>query len=248
MREPLDAPETLNCVFQPIVELERGAVVSYEALARFDPDRGMGPADWFDLARSCGLGPQLQALGVARALGVAGRPEGAWLSVNVDPGALASEAVQAAFAGDLRGIVIEITEQELPSDDHLLEQLAKLRARGARIALDDAGAGYAGLSHVVRVRPDLIKLDRSLVADVHRDDVRFALIESFVSFARRTGAEVCAEGIESEEQLLALIEAQVMVGQGYGIARPGPPWVRVPPEVAERVSAGARRSPRPMRV
>jgi diguanylate cyclase (GGDEF)-like protein len=249
VREPLLAPETMNCVFQPIVELERGAVVGYEALARFNPDRGTGPAEWFDLARSCGLGPELQALGVTRALGVPGRPVGAWLSVNVDPGAFGSESVQAAFSGDLRGIVIEITEQELPSDDQLLQsQLAELRTRGARIALDDAGAGYAGLSHVVRVRPDLIKLDRSLVADVHHDDVRFALIEAFVSFARRTGAEVCAEGIETEEQLVALIEAQVMLGQGYGLARPAPPWVAVPPEVVEQVCAGARRSPRPVPV
>jgi len=236
VRVVLDDPGALRCVFQPVVELERGTIVGYEALSRFSPDDEMGPAGWFDLARSCALGPELQALAVARALAVPDRPEGTWLSVNLDPSVLGSEAVQDVLPDDLRGVVIEITEQELPSDDGLLQgQLTTLRERGALIALDDAGAGYAGLSHVVRVRPDIVKLDRTLVADVHRDQVRFALIEAFVSFARRTGAQVCAEGIETYEQLEALAEAEVMLGQGYRLARPGAPWVGVPAEIADRV-------------
>ncbi len=186
------------------------------------------------MARSCGLGPELQALAVARALAVSDRPAGAWVSVNVDPAVLTSEPVRVALPHDLRGIVIELTEQALPPEDRDLQpELEDLRARGARIALDDAGAGYAGLSHVVRVRPDLIKLDRSLVVDVEHDHVRLALIEAFVSFARRIGAQVCAEGIESSEQLAALAEARVMLGQGYRLGPPGPAWPRVSAEIAE---------------
>ena len=223
-------------LFQPVVELEHGTIVGYEALARFASERGAAPSDWFDLARSCGLGPELQALAVARALAVSDRPAGAWLSVNIDPAVLTSEPVRAALPHDLRGIVIELTEQALPAEDSDLQRdLADLRARGARIALDDAGAGYAGLSHVVRVRPDLIKLDRSLVVDVEHDHVRLALIEAFASFARRIGAEVCAEGIETSEQLTALAEARVTLGQGYRLGPPGPAWPRVSAGVASRL-------------
>lgn len=235
--ELLSHPESVLSLFQPIVELERGSVVGYEALTRFASDRGTAPSDWFDLARNCGLGPELQALAVARALAVSDRPTGAWVSVNVDPAVLASEPVRAALPHDLRGIVIELTEQALPPEDRDLQrELEDLRARGARIALDDAGAGYAGLSHVVRVRPDLIKLDRSLVVDVEHDHVRLALIEAFVSFARRIGAQVCAEGIESSEQLAALVEARVMLGQGYRLGPPAPAWPRVSAEIAERLA------------
>jgi diguanylate cyclase (GGDEF)-like protein len=236
VRELLDDPNSVVSLFQPVVELEQGTLVGYEALTRFASERGMAPSDWFDVARSCGLGPELQALAVRRALAVCDRPAGAWVSVNVDPAVLASEPVRAALPQDLEGIVIELTEQELPAEDRDLQrELEALRARGARIALDDAGAGYAGLSHVVRVRPDLIKLDRSLVVDVQRDRVRFALIEAFVSFARRIGAEVCAEGIESSEQLTALAEARVMLGQGYRLGPPGPAWPSVSAEIAERL-------------
>ena len=235
--ELLSHPENVLSLFQPIVELERGTVVGYEALARFASERGSAPSDWFDLARSCGLGPDLQALAVARALAVFDRPAGTWVSVNVDPSVLTSEPVRAALPRDLHGIVIELTEHTLPSEDRDLQrELEDLRGRGARIALDDAGAGYAGLSHVVRVRPDLIKLDRSLVVDVEHDHVRLALIEAFVSFARRIGAEVCAEGIESSEQLTALAEARVMLGQGYRLGPPGPAWPSVSAGIAERLS------------
>ncbi|MDQ3356514.1 MAG: sensor domain-containing phosphodiesterase [Actinomycetota bacterium] len=233
--ELLSHPESVLSLFQPIVELERGSVVGYEALTRFASDRGTAPSDWFDLARNCGLGPELQALAVARALAVSDRPTGAWVSVNVDPAV--PEPVRAALPHDLRDIVIELTEQALPPEDRDLQrELEDLRARGARIALDDAGAGYAGLSHVVRVRPDLIKLDRSLVVDVEHDHVRLALIEAFVSFARRIGAQVCAEGIESSEQLAALVEARVMLGQGYRLGPPAPAWPRVSAEIAERLA------------
>jgi len=236
VNELLDDPNSVVSLFQPVVELERGTVAGYEALTRFASERGMAPSDWFDVARSCGLGPELQALAVRRALAVADRPSGRWISVNVDPAVLASGPVRAALPPDLDGIVIELTEQELPVEDlGLQRELEALRARGARIALDDAGAGYAGLSHVVRVRPDLIKLDRSLVVDVQRDRVRFALIEAFVSFARRIGAEVCAEGIESSEQLIALADAKVMLGQGYRLGPPGPAWPSVSAEIAERL-------------
>jgi hypothetical protein len=141
--------------------------------------------------------------------------------------------VKDALPEDLRGIVIEITEHELVADlNELRPRLKALRARGARIAVDDAGAGYAGLSHLVRIRPDLIKLDRSLIEGIDADPAKAALAECFVQFARSTGAGLCAEGIETLEELRAIADIDVATGQGYVLARPAAPWVGVSPEAA----------------
>src|SRR3712207_6195805 len=99
-----------------------------------------------------------------------------------------------------------------------------LRARGARLAVDDTGSGYAGLTQVMRLAPDIIKLDRALVAGVHDDPVKASLIESFVRYARDISAAVCAEGIETMDDLARLADLDVAYGQGFGIGRPGPEW------------------------
>ena len=234
VRKLLDDPSLVTPVFQPIVDLATGRVAGYEGLSRFPPEDGRRPDEWFDLARRCGLGPLLQALALKRMIAIPGRPNRTWLSLNLDAGALATDAVQGALPADLGGIVIEITEQELPPDDDALQAiLADLRARGAKIALDDAGAGYAGLQHVVRIRPDIIKLDRSLVRGVDADAERLALIESFVAFSARTGALLCAEGIETDEELAVLVDARVDLGQGYRLGRPGPPWASTAPQASQ---------------
>ena len=233
VRRLLDDPQLITPVFQPIVDLATGRVAGYEGLSRFPAEDGRRPDEWFDLARRCGLGPLLQALALRRMVEVPGRPNRTWLSLNLDAGALATDAVQGALPADLHGIVIEITEQELPPDDEALQRiLDDLRGRGAKIALDDAGAGYAGLQHVVRIRPDIIKLDRSLVRGVDADAERLALIESFAAFSSRTGALLCAEGIETDEELAVLVHARVDLGQGYRLGRPGPPWASTAPQVA----------------
>ena len=235
VRRLLDDPSLVTPVFQPIVDLGTGRVAGYEGLSRFPSEDGRRPDEWFDLARRCGLGPMLQALALRRLLEVPGRPNRTWLSLNLDAGALATDAIQEALPGDLAGIVIEVTEQELPPDDDVLQRtLDGLRSRGAKIALDDAGAGYAGLQHVVRIRPDIIKLDRSLVRGVDSDGERLALIESFAAFSARTGALLCAEGIETEEELRVLVEARVDLGQGYHLGRPAAPWARTAPSTGVR--------------
>jgi len=237
-------PERLTPAFQPIVSLFSGSVVGYEALARFDDSSGRTPQEWFTLGRLCGLGTELQALAAARALAVPDRPDGTYLSVNLDPSALGSAAFEAVLPNDLHGIVIEVTEQELISDHaHVATELARLRGRGARIALDDTGAGYAGLRHVTLMRPDVIKLDRALVEGLHDDPGKLALLDSFTTFARRTGTQVCAEGIESDQELDALVELGVDLGQGYHLARPGPPWPAIAPATAETLRRRASRRP-----
>jgi diguanylate cyclase (GGDEF)-like protein len=220
--------------FQPIVALATARLAGYEALSRFPQDSGRRPDEWFAVAHRVGLGYELEAKAIAAALAVPNRPAGTYLSLNSSPSAVSSPQVQAVLPEDLSEIVIEITEHELYHDEaSLREALTPLRERGARIAVDDAGAGYAGLQQLMRVQPDIIKLDRALVANVHEDPAKAALIDSFVRFARRTGAVVCAEGIEELEELRAVADLDVTYGQGYGLAKPSAPWVTVSPWVAD---------------
>jgi EAL domain-containing protein (putative c-di-GMP-specific phosphodiesterase class I) len=221
-------------VFQPVVALASGHLVGYEALSRFTDSPKRSPEAWFAQAHGCGLGPDLEAAAIHAALQPVGRPLGTHLALNVSPSALTSSPVIKALPRELAGIVIEITEHEFVSeDDDLADALAELRDRGARIALDDAGAGYAGLSQVMRLRPDIVKLDRNLTKAIHADPARMALVESFVRFARRTGAVVCAEGIESLDDLAVLGDLDVQWGQGYALARPAEPWAMVSPVAAD---------------
>ena len=137
--------------------------------------------------------------------------------------------------------MIEITEHELFSTDSALDrELGELRERGARIALDDAGNGYAGLQQIIRVAPDILKLDRSLVDGVHDDPHRFALLEALISFASTTRAAVCAEGVETLEDLAVLAGMDVTYAQGWALARPDAPWAVLSPHAVAAASAEVR--------
>ena len=229
----ISRPDAVRPVFQPIVSLATGEPVGYEALARFDGKPGLSPSWWFAQAHRFGLGAALEADAARLAIAQPGRPEGTFLSVNLSPSALGSAEVRRALPDNLEGIVVEITEEERVRDvDALQRHLDPLRARGAAIAVDDAGEGYAGLQQVMRMRADLIKLDRALVADVHCDPAKIALIGSLVHFARSTGASICAEGIETLDELRVLIHLGVATGQGWALARPAEAWPRVSPEAA----------------
>ncbi len=235
----LEQPAAIRPVFQPLMSLESGMVVGYEALARFDDSRNLPPSWWFEQAHRFGLGARLEAEAVRVAIAQPGRPPGTFLSVNLSPSALRSEEVRAVLPDDLTGIVIEITEQEeILADDGLQAVLAPLRERGARIAVDDAGTGYAGLQQVMRMQADVIKLDRSLVHGIHIDTVKAALVRSLVHFAADTNAQLCAEGIENLEELHTLVDLGVSLAQGFVLARPAPPWAGVSPAAAE-VCGGA---------
>ncbi len=221
-------------LYQPVASLTTGRLVGYEALARFPDAPDRPPSTWFAQANACGLGPELEAAAIRAALEPVGRPPGTHLAVNVSPSALSTDAVKSILPDDLSEVVIELTEHEVYVGDSLLaNSLAQLRERGARIAIDDAGAGYAGLKQVMWVRPDIVKLDLDLTRAIHSDPVRMALVESLVRFARRVGATVCAEGIENHDDIEVLANLDVPCGQGYAIGRPAPPWSRVAPPAAE---------------
>jgi diguanylate cyclase (GGDEF)-like protein len=235
--------DAIRPVFQPVLELATGRVCGYEALARVDGDPVRRPDQWFAQAHRAGLGAELEALALRAALAVTGRPAGTFLALNVSPTALLAPPVADVLPDDLSGFVIELTEHELfTAEDALEARLAELRERGARVALDDAGAGYAGLQQLIRVAPDILKIDRSLVHGAHSDGSRYALLEALVSFAGTTGAAVCGEGVEDLADLRALADLDATYAQGYALARPASAWAALSPEVAAtaEMRAGVR--------
>jgi diguanylate cyclase (GGDEF)-like protein len=234
--------------YQPVVSLSTGRLIGYEALARFPAAPSRPAAGWFSMAHACGRGPELEAMAIRAALGPVGRPPGTHLALNVSPSVLLSSAVQAALPRDLSEVVIEVTEHEaLAEDAAVAEALADLRERGARIAVDDAGAGYSGLQQLAKVRPDIVKLDRNLTQEIHTDPARMVLVESFVRFAGRTGAVVCAEGVETLEELSALADLDVALGQGFAFSPPADPWPSVSPTAARVCRAGLADAMKPPR-
>jgi diguanylate cyclase (GGDEF)-like protein len=231
--ERILSERAIEPVYQPVASLTTGRLMGYEALARFPDAPERPPSAWFAQANACGLGPELEAAAIRAALEPIGRPPGTYIAVNVSPSALSSDAVKGVLPDDLSDLIIELTEHEVYVGDTLLaNSLANLRERGARIAIDDAGAGYAGLKQVMWVRPDIVKLDLELTRAIHSDPVRMALVESLVRFARRVGATVCAEGIENHDDIEVLANLDVPCGQGYAIGRPAPPWSPVAPPAA----------------
>jgi len=207
-------------VFQPILDLSSGRTVGFEALTRFDG--GRRPDHWFADAEAVGLGIELETATLRAALFDAeGLTRGAYLSINASPNlAGALIPLLAALESVDRDIVVEITEQApVASYLRLREALSSLRGH-VRIAVDDAGAGYAGLQHILEIGPDIVKLDISLVRGVNSDPARRALIASMVSFAAETRCTLLAEGIETDEERATLRALGVELGQGYLLGRP----------------------------
>ena len=209
-------------VFQPIVDLGTGMPIGYEALTRFAD--GTAPDAVFAEARGSGLGAELELATLAVAIEAAERlPRDCWLSLNVSPDlALHSSVLPSLLAGQPRDIVLEITEHA-EIDDHAAVRTA-VAGYGPRVSLavDDVGAGFANLSHVVELRPRYLKLDISLVRHVDRDPTRQAMIAGLRHFATQSNSVVIAEGIEVEAERLALVELGLQFGQGFLLGRPAP--------------------------
>ncbi|HEU4911214.1 MAG TPA: EAL domain-containing protein [Actinomycetes bacterium] len=213
----------LTAVYQPIVDVQRGVAVGYEALARF-PD-GASPDTWFTRAASAGLGVQLEVVAISTALpALAVLPADTYLSVNASEEALRSEALLNILDGvQPERVVLELTEHVVVADvPGLLDALAPLRARGVRLAVDDTGSGYSGLRQLLDLRPDILKIDRGLTQGIDSDPARQALAWALSWFAGSTDATVVAEGIETEAELETLRSLGVGCGQGYYLGRPGP--------------------------
>jgi EAL domain-containing protein (putative c-di-GMP-specific phosphodiesterase class I) len=243
-RPLLAGEDDLTIVFQPIVDLATATVAGYEALARFPGTAS--PEVWFAAAHEAGLGAELEALALRKALAaVPDLPPDTFLTVHVSPHLLGTAPVAAALAGPatLRRVVVELTEH-MPTPDlaALREQTAALRGRGALIAIDDAGSGYAGLQQLAEVRPQLVKLDRALVAGADTDPVKAALAEMVGAFAGRIDAWLLAEGIETAGELATFARLGVPLAQGWLFGRPTAHFAPLTPEVTQLVRSQVARA------
>ena len=225
--------------FQPIVELATGRLHEYECL--FRPSMPMLPQSIsaivhaaIDTDRSI----ELDGFIVRSILTRAGEIEAARLAVgdaplriaiNFTPASLLSEQFEAKALAMMvieaglspTQITLECTEEQaVPDVDQLKRQVKALRRLGFGFAVDDAGAGYASFALIAALRPSIIKIDRLIATGVARDDAKQALVEAFVSFGRRIGARLLAEGIERRADLAVLRALGVEFGQGYLIGRP----------------------------
>jgi EAL domain-containing protein (putative c-di-GMP-specific phosphodiesterase class I) len=212
-----------DIVYQPIVDLDLGEPVGYEALSRFR--NGEAPDRWFSRAAAAGRTVDLEIAAIRAALrGLPCLPEAVYVAVNASETTLLSPALTAALAGvPPERLVLELTEHVAVEDTTaLVAHLAPLRASGVRLAVDDTGSGYAGLQQLLGLRPDILKIDGELTREVASDPARQALAWALAWFARKTGACLIAEGIETSEDMETLRSVGVQHGQGYHLGRPAP--------------------------
>ncbi len=217
--------DLLAMAFQPVVDVRSHHVVGYEALARFHVEPAQGPQRWFADASDVGLGIELELAAIERGLRMQqSLPAGAFVAVNVSP----PTALSGAFSRLLQGavssqLVIELTEHVLVEDfDAIADALAPIRAQGVRLAVDDTGAGYAGFRHLLGLNPDIIKLDVCLTRGIDSDPARRALAAALVRFSEDTDTKLIAEGVETADELSALVDLGIGWAQGYHLGRPGP--------------------------
>lgn len=217
--------QALTVVFQPIVELATGRVVGAEALSRFPDLPSRTPDVWFAEASRVGLGAELELMAIVIAISsMDALPAGSYLSLNAAP----DTVVRPEFAVTLHGvcperIVLELTEHASVEDYADLERsLRVLRNSGIRLAVDDAGAGFASLRHILNLRPDIVKLDVAITRGLHTDPARRALAAALLTFGHEIGSSIVAEGVESWGEFEALRTLGVAHGQGFALGRPGP--------------------------
>ena len=214
-----------NLVFQPIFDLKSLEIIGCEALCRFVATPYRSPDKWFADAAAVGLGIELELAVIKAAMAAfPSLPGTISMSVNASPEAVISGRLADTL--DLRygdRIIVEITEHaQVASYEDLHDRLAPVKLHGVRVAVDDAGAGYSGLQHIVQLGPDVIKMDMSLTRAVDSDPARRALASAMVFYAREMGSCVVAEGIETEAELETLKLLGANRGQGYLLGKPGP--------------------------
>ena len=223
--------EGLDVAVQPIVAISSGRSHAYEALARFATAGGQGPLAWFALAEEFGMRAELELACLAKALRLLpALPDSTRLSVNLSVPLLVDQRSAELLEGeaDLSKLIIEVTEEMLIRQGPEIEHVTgALRDRGVEFAVDDIGAGYAGLGQLAVLRPAYLKLDRALVRGIDSDPALAALIRLLAGYGESTGSLVVAEGVETVAELAVVRAAGVPLVQGYLLARPGAPWPEV---------------------
>lgn len=215
-----DGPTVL---LQPIVETATGRRVGAEALSRFPAAWGLTPDVVFAQAHSVGLGDRLELLALERAAVHLDAVTG-YVAMNVSPQTLLTDGCAELLAGlPADRVLLELSEHDPVEDyDALRAALAGPRAAGMRLAIDDVGAGFSSLRHIVLCAPDVIKLDRSIVDGISADPVLSTLVAALVEFAHGNGTRVVAEGVETAPDVEALRRLDVDLAQGWFFGRPGP--------------------------
>jgi EAL domain-containing protein (putative c-di-GMP-specific phosphodiesterase class I) len=220
-----DSRNALSMVYQPIYHVADERIVGFESLARFNAEPKRTPDKWFREAAEVNLGVPLEFKAAKAALGGLNRlPDNIYVAVNFSP-----ESVLDAALPDLLDplplgrVVLEITEHAVTdSYAEIAATLAPFRSRGLRLAVDDAGAGYASFRHILSLAPDVIKLDISLTRDIDTDAARQSLARALIGFANTMGSKIVAEGVERADELAQLRELGVNNAQGYFIGKPAP--------------------------
>jgi len=223
--EDVLAGEAIVSHYQPIVDLGHNRIVGYEALARIQSDRRQPPDVWFEQAERVGRLAELEHLAIRAALrALPHLRSDEFLAINISPHtALGSVLTDALGTTPVDRVVLEITEHaEVADYTQLFQALYPLRSRGLRLAIDDVGAGYASMAHVLHLAPEIIKLDRTLTAGIDQHPHRRSLVGKMRGFAADTGAKLLAEGIETQEELDAVRSLGVSLGQGYLLGHPAP--------------------------
>jgi PAS domain S-box-containing protein len=212
-------------VFQPILSIPGLQVIGFEALSRFHIPPMRPPDQWFDDASAAGLRTRLEIHAIRRAMEqVCNLPADTFLSINASPATLLSEDFSDAVTG-LEGerLVVEVTEHAtVEVYEPLQKAIDSLRRRGVRLAIDDAGAGFSSLKHIVRLVPEFIKLDLFLIRDINVDPVKRAVVAGMLGVATQIGGRVIGEGVETEEELRVLVDLGVHCAQGFYLALPRP--------------------------
>jgi EAL domain-containing protein (putative c-di-GMP-specific phosphodiesterase class I)/DNA-binding NarL/FixJ family response regulator len=219
---------------QPVVRLDTGEVVAVEALTRFDD--GMRPDVQFAEAATLGLGLNLQRATLEAAIEAAATlPASVALSVNLSADVLQFEAtLPRIMAAVARPLIVEITEHERIDDYEAVRAAFDRLGPNVKLAVDDAGSGFASLRHILALRPSYVKLDIEWVHGIDRDPVKRALVSGLTYFAQETGCELIAEGIETEEERQIIRDLGIHLGQGYLLGRPQPLPEPDPPSLRTR--------------
>ena len=209
-------------VFQPLFDIGSDRVVGYEALTRFTD--GTPPNVRFDEATAVGLGEQLELAALSLAIDQAQQlPAGRWLNINASPALVMDGGqLQRLIVETERELVLEVTEHTEITDYPAFRRAIQKCGPRVRLAVDDAGAGFASLRHILELRPQFVKLDRELIAGIDRDEARQALVAGLKHFAEHTGCWLIAEGVETKAELKALRELEIRYVQGYLMGRPIP--------------------------
>ena len=210
-----------DVVVQPIVELAGGTRIGAEALSRFPVAWGRAPDVVFAEAHGVGMGDDLELLSLRCAAALLDEVSG-YVSMNVSPRTLLlPECLDLLAELPPDRLLLELSEHEQVADyPALREALAPLRAAGMRLAIDDVGAGFSSLRHIVLTAPDVIKMDRSIVSGLDSDPVLSRLARSLVEFAHDFGVCVIAEGVETPSEHDVLQQLGVDGGQGWLFGRP----------------------------